>query len=270
MEEKKEGREAGRKPYAWDAYLYTAFRKAEWLPEEYKTAADRFRELPAVLNELYLCACDGLPFEKAAEALEKKPAEAALKMVRRKYIADAAAGGYEQELEDVKARARQMEEQVGRITRDIDRIAEGMYGMDAMFPAPEESGKPEGSPHISSREEPPDAGQKRRMPAADAGAGLLPEQKEEPVRMQPDAGMPKTGMAAFFKKLCRSREQKLSKYVETLAAQGYDGEQMDFLLDCMEEGMDMDEIRQFASPSLPVHVMRRLKELTRRKEKLHG
>ncbi len=88
--------------------------------------------------------------------------------------------------------------------------------------------------------------------------------------MQPETETPKTGPADFFKRFCRSREHKITKYVEALAAQGYEKEQMEFLLDCMEEGMDIDEIRQFASPALPVHVMRRLKELSKRKEKLNG
>lgn len=270
MEEKKEGREA----YTWESYFYVAFRKAEGLPEEYKTAADRFREVPAVLNELYLCACDGVPFAKAEKALEKEPAEAALKLVRRKCIADAAAGEYEQEFEIIKRRARQMEEQVSRISRDIERIAEGMYGMESIFPAPEPAVAPKGetggSQPARRQEENPDAGQKGQKPAADAADKPWPKEKKGPARMQPETETPKTGPAEFFKRFCRSREHKITKYVAALAAQGYEKEQMEFLLDCMEEGMDIDEIRQFASPALPVHVMRRLKELSKRKEKLNG
>lgn len=48
---------------------------------------------------------------------------------------------------------------------------------------------------------------------------------------------------------------------DCLRNEKYTEEQIDFLLSCMEEGMDIREVKAIASPSFSVPVMQRLRKL---------
>lgn len=50
-------------------------------------------------------------------------------------------------------------------------------------------------------------------------------------------------------------------FIETyLKAEAYTGEQKEYLLQCFEQGTPLKEIRKFASPGVPVHIMERLRK----------
>lgn len=71
----------------------------------------------------------------------------------------------------------------------------------------------------------------------------------------------KRRFGTFFGK---KKEEKI--LITILKNREMSDEQKDFLIDCLEEGMDTQEIASFASPDLSVAIMKRLKEL-RKKER---
>ncbi len=63
----------------------------------------------------------------------------------------------------------------------------------------------------------------------------------------------------------KRKEPPLRVFIERKISEGFSGENLDFILTCIEEGMSQKEIDEVASPKLPVEVMQRLKELNQRK-----
>lgn len=61
-------------PGTGEQYLRALLKCADWVSAPYKQLAEKNRENPEVLKELYLCACDGVPIEAATEGAGEKPA----------------------------------------------------------------------------------------------------------------------------------------------------------------------------------------------------
>lgn len=60
----------------------------------------------------------------------------------------------------------------------------------------------------------------------------------------------------YFRRRSKSPVVFLSEIVDT-----YSTEQLQFIMDCIEEGISVQDIRAFISPVLPVEVMQRLKKI---------
>lgn len=250
-----------------DQYLQALIKIADWVPEAYKKLAVQHKADPEAVKELYLCACDKVPAEKAMEALEKKPPGNALKFIRRKLLEDAATSGYGEELADVRRTAAALEQELKQMAEDIEQLSNHMPSFDDMFPdiPAQKNEEREGE---KGKREPPAEGVTEDSPAGED----TPVKKEwkKWKRSPRRKNVPESGTKK--RRLPWHRSRRISVYIEQLLEDGYESDQMDFLLDCIEDGMDITEIREFASPRLPVHVMKRLRDLKERerKENEHG
>ena len=300
-----------------EKYLAALFWYADWIPEAYKKLAVDNQSNIDCLKELYLCACDDVPAEKAAEAMTKKPPEGALRFLRRKQLEDIALEDSKKELAALRKKTGAMEKEVAKMSEMVSNIAAYMQEEDDMFPEPERyqeyqeqlqqknnkqsigEEKPvrrslkkreSGQPHIAL---PPEnayqsvaaPGRKTdgRNPAGfEAESGIGEEWPDMPitgmmVENRNTEAVPDSGTFSAEQKpkkkmdfLLRRKERSRVRYIECLLKEGYDTEQLDFLLDCIEEGMTKDEIQQFASPKLPVRVMQRLKSIGVEGREEHG
>lgn len=98
-------------------YLMALIKCAEWVSKEYKVLADGNKENIEVVKELYLCACDGVPIEKAVAAMKKNPPEGALRFVRQKYMENIAMGDYKEELSGIRNKADVLERDVMQMSK---------------------------------------------------------------------------------------------------------------------------------------------------------
>lgn len=73
-----------------------------------------------------------------------------------------------------------------------------------------------------------------------------------------------------WKKGNRKKRKHIPDFVEELLEDGYSSEQLGYILDCMEDGADPEEIKRFASPKLPVELMRRLRMMEKKEETGNG
>lgn len=236
--------EAKKIPSAQE-YLYAMIRCAEWVSDDYKKLAEKSKGNLEILKELYLCACDGLPIEKAQGALEKKRApEKVLYALRKKFLEEKFSEGYEEEIHGIRKKAAKLELDVKRMKEEVNDIAERMPTLETAFPEQElQEIKP-----MESRTE------DVRDTTAD---NMKQEQSQEDV---PESG---THDAVKRKRLQRGFVGKKSRrsYIENLLSDGYDNKQLTYLLDCLEGGMTPNEIEKIASPKLPVEVMERLRRM---------
>lgn len=251
-----------------DQYLQALIKIADWVPEAYKKLAVQHKADLEAVKELYLCACDKVPAEKAMEALEKKPPGNALKFIRRKLLEDAATSGYGEELADVRRTAAALEQELKQMAEDIEQLSNHMPSFDDMFPdiPSQKNGEKEGE---NGKGEPPAGGAQEDSPANE---DTLVKKGWKKWNKPTASGrnVPESGTKKW--RIPWHRSRRISVYIEQLLEDGYEPDQLDFLLDCIEDGMDITEIQEFASPRLPVHVMKRLRDLKERerKEKENG
>lgn len=219
-------------PASGEQYLKALFVAADWIPAEYRELATGLSQ--AALRELYMCACDEVPYETAKAALEKKNQEQALHLVRLKKIEDEALSDSSQNLSELIKRTEGFEEQMRMISETVSQIAlQGATLQDA-FESEQEA---------------------------------LPKEEEEKATSTAEkVTLPVNSTKRLHLKL-KVRTRK--RFVERLIADGYNSEQLQFICDCLEAGMSEMQIKSFASQKLPVEVMRRLKNL-KFKEEIYG
>lgn len=274
-------------------YLTALLWYADWIPEAYKKLAMDNQSNIECLKELYLCACGDVPAEKAAEAMSQKPPEDALRFLRRKQMEDTVAG----ELDALRKKTGAMEKEVAKMSELVSNIAAYIQEEDDMFPEPEEKqeyqevqSRQNNNKQFTDEEKPVRRSLKKResgLPHMNKPTDIEPEsgaREERPdvsktrmmVENRNTEAVPESGTLSVEKPKrkidfwLRRKERSKASYIERLLKEGYDTEQLDFLLDCIEEGMTESEIQQFASPKLPVRVMQRLKSIGVEGREDHG
>lgn len=251
MEEEKKSPETRRSaPGTGEQYLLALIKCADWVGRPYKQLAEKNRTNTEALKELYLCACDGIPVEKAEEALKKNPPEGALRFLRRKHIENLALGNYSEELSGIKKTTSTLEHDVKTMSDMLTHIVSHVPDFDAMFPERSSGEREEKMRESMEREtetEPPDP----------------KEEKEQGKENILESGLQKI---REWSKAKRRKKGRIPEFMGGLLEKGYSMEQLDYFLDCMEEGMTLEEIQKFASPKLSVELMRRLRMLEERKK----
>lgn len=275
--EKVEGQEkrekAERRKGTGEQYLYALIKCAEWVEDTYKQLAEKNRAQPEIMKELYMCACDGVPVEKVIEALEKNPPEGALKFVRRKYLQSAAMEEYQEQIAGIKQTIGTLEREVKQMSGVFRHIAEHVPDLDSLFPeeAEAQNSVPKSGTKEAVQENVPKSGTKEENQENVPKSGTRGKQKEtakEEEQEKFQEGVPKSGTRKKNRNLRFPWEKKKgpADFIEKSLEAGYSNEQLEYLLDCMEEGLQVEEIERFSSPKLPVEVMRRLRSLEERKE----
>lgn len=245
-------------PGTGEQYLVALIKCADWVAKPYKKLAltEKNRTNIEVLKELYLCACDGVPVEKAIEAQKKIPPEGALRFVRRKHLEHETVEVQQQELAGIKKTTDVLEKEVKQMSAMLYHITEHVPNFDAMFP---ENGQADG---ISPDE--------ILLQVQEAEDIVKAEEMKNPIEGPAlKSDVPKSSTKKFLRLpgILWARKRKASDFIEKALERGYSKEQLEYLLDCIEEGTEIEKIERFASPKLPVDVMQRLRVLHEREEK---
>ena len=247
-----------KKPEQATVKKKAAAKCASWISPAYKEMAEKAKGKLEVLKELYLCSCDGVSEEKALETLDKDNPEVMLRFIRQKCVEERATKGYEEELKEIRKAAALVRHEMQDMKEKLDAITEKVPSMAAMFP--------EGEPVkeiIRKKEQVSSENEKEQPDVPESGTNVVSE-KEQGVKKWKDK------IHKTFSNLLKSRTESIHKYVESLLEEGYTDEQLSFLLDCLEDGDTPEQIRKYASPKLPVEVMKRLKMMEEREDKKDG
>lgn len=259
-----------------EQYLLALLRCADWVPGPFKHLAEQYKTNTEAVKELYMCACDDVPLNDIMETVEAQEPEKlalGLHVIRMKHLRSGRSD--HAEIKRVKEKAARLEREVKELSGLVRGITEQVPGFDAMFPdaGPGEeggtgfeiSGAQEGTALLKEAE---------RVQTESAGAkgaqkdvpesGTQNGKKEK--RMSRRPGWKQKALKDKVRRPFWKKEKSVPDYVEELLEAGYDTEQIDYILSCVEEGMGIRDIKKFASPKLPVSVMRRLQVLEQQKE----
>lgn len=231
-------------------YLYAMIRCAEWVSDDYKKLAEKNKEKLEILKELYLCACDGVPVEKVQGALDqKKSSDKMLHAIRKKCLEESLTTDYEKEISTIQKKAAALEKNVNQMKDEVKDIKERMPTLESAFPEQMDV-------------------KKKAEPEAVPISGKSQEQQEEPENGDEPGkkeNVPKSGTGekalSKFDWIRPFRAKSKRRYIEYLLQEGYDKEQLSYLMDCLEKGMTPGEIEKIASPKLPVEIMERLRQM---------
>lgn len=230
-------------------YLYAMIRCAEWVSDDYKKLAEKNKEKLEILKELYLCACDGVPVEKVQGALEqKKSSDKMLHAIRKKCLEESLTTDYEKEISKIQKKAAALEKNVNQMKDEVKDIKERMPTLESAFPEQRDMEKAE-------LEAVPISGKSQEQSEE-------PENRDKPEKKE---NVPKFGTGgkslSKFDWIRQFRVKAKRRYIEYLLQEGYDKEQLSYLMDCLEKGMTPGEIEKIASPKLPVEIMERLRQM---------
>lgn len=260
MEENKNNAtlQASQRPTA-DQYLATVVRNAEWIDVQYKRFSEKYRNNPLVMREIYLCACDKVPLDLMTIAEKKEPVDKSLVLCRRKHLESQILGTYSDELEEIRNIATILENDVKSISGTVNHIAENIPSFDEMFPM---------APPSSNNIEMP---QKTESCKKTEEMEYIPKQRivtQKKTKEQGTIGKLTNKVSNLLHKVKRSP----AAFVIDLYSKGYQDVQINFILDCIEEGLSEKDIMEFASPKISVEMMRKLKELHKKEREgnTHG
>ncbi len=242
---------------------------------------------------LYICALDGFPAERLGEYAKGGTDVATLCRIREEFWRERCArtDDLRKDVESLGREVRQasleskaareaVEAGVGEAMKRKEREhAEALRAKEsAILVLKSRVGELEGELGRLKGEKPePDVTVKegeqevRKEPAGQGKTESQTGQADRPAkkaREEPDGqGTPATwflrAVAARFQ--VRRREREAKRFIDRFVAGGdLTAEQLDYLLECLEEGVSVREMERFAAPGVPVGVMRRLNGLQRK------
>lgn len=238
---------------------------------------------------LYVCALDGFPFERLKEHARRKTDVATLCRIREDFwrdrVARAEAVQRESLKRDVESLGREVE-QAGRESRAARTAIE--IGMEESVKRRErehaEELRTKDATIRSLKRQVANLEERLLQPkdAKETSSGKSVGKKtslDTAGGLETDAGRKareQESQDSFLQVLknrltVRRREGESRKFIEKFAAnKELKPEQVDFLLECLEEGVSVREMERFTAPGIPVEVMRRLKELDGREQDKKG
>ncbi len=254
--------------------LYAVITLADFVKEDYREIAKRYRDKPEVLKEILLCACDGVDPNTMQTVEQKLPVDQSFSYIRRKHWEKKLFNRYHEELESIMHTVNSIESGMRAVSGQISVIEDRVPTMEELFSnlAPQE---PEEAVAVESFSNVPPQVVKQDMatvPKEDVpnsgtnsfikDVGLLVS-KHRIYRKQ-KAQVKKQEKTATLKP--KKEKEPLSKWFSELDKQGYTPEQLEFILSCIDEGMDRAAIERIIAPNLSIDIMKNLKRLELKKE----
>ena len=207
----------------------------------------------------YLCAVDGMTISDLKRLDEEKATIGQIRKSRIEFLKN-----LYMSRDDISKEISKMKQEIDETTRQSDRLQKLIEeNLEAALRREAESKE-----QLLEEKERTIQAQKEEILQLkkQLQANMTQEQKEakkeskEVEVCKKEKTVPKRNMLGLWKK------KKQEKFLgDCLKDEKYKEEQIDFLLSCIEEGMDVRAIKAIASPSFSVPVMQRLKKLQQKK-----
>lgn len=239
-----------------DQYLITALNMADWISADYKKLADTYKSEPFVVRQIYLCASDKVPIDilKAAEKIE--PIEDSFKKVRRNYLEQTYLGSYSYKLEEIKAIAKSLGNEVKNMSGTVKHIAENIPSLEELFPSEPYSENGNEADVLDMAIENEDKKNVRYI--------RMQVHEEKPVSASQNYVNEEPYFLRRWKDNVRNildRRKNPTEFINELYEKKYNDEQISYIISCIEEGLSEKDIEEFISPKFDVEMMKRLRKL---------
>lgn len=240
--------------YTAEQYLMTAFSKAEWIPAEYKQLSGSCKDNPLALRELYLCACDKVSIEAVRMAISNQPIEENLKKVRNKHFENKYLDMHKFYVNELTETVDALRKEIGTVSSAAKKFTETIPSLEELF-----SNVPNGLDGYRIQEL-----MDKKIQSVDEDVKiktthtLQEENIDTNVKLENKDSLSKRNnfFSSLFDKKIRPAE-----FLEHLYKENYSGEQINYIISCIEEGLSEKEIKTFISPKFDVDTMRRLRKL---------
>lgn len=240
-----------------DEYLAVVFKFADWIDISYKNLAVQYKENPKAIRELYLCACDKVPIDMLTITQKQEPIEEIFRLARKKYLETLILREYTQPMEEMKPTTSFVEKEIKSMSETINDIEENLPNFDELFLETSDS-NPVSDVEMLQKESNINKNIDERT--------KLEEKESSARKIFKSISKLKKCISNYF---VRNRISPVS-YVQEMTKNGFSTEQIAFVLDCMNEGMEKRELDNIIiSPSLPVEMMEKLKKMQLEKRKEH-
>lgn len=247
------------KQYNACQYLYATIRTAEWISEDYKNFAEKYKDSEEILKELYLCICDQVSLD-VLELVELNESVAdAFKQCRKKHLESDFLRKYTEEIKRIKRITTATEKEVKNMSGTIKQIADSIPALDERLQP------------VSSKKEKSEDNEIQEVIQEDANVVSI--QETDITDVQPKKRIVTNRLVDKVAALVSHKTKgSPAAFVDELYSKNYSDEQIAYIIDCLEEGMKREEILKFAFPSIPVSMMKKLKQLQQKErgDKVHG
>lgn len=259
-----------------EEYLWGVIYYADWIKPGYKKLADAYRTDSKALRELYLCFCDKVPESALKEAAKNERIDVAFKLCRKEHLEKQWMGEYSEKLKELSTISSDIENEVKQMSDTVSIIAETMPDWDTMFSKEIPDVLPAQTVTTAITSKPSKQVQEKKSPVAEELSTPPSEvmiknevaEKKAMERVSPQ----KKGKVNFFKLFKKKigeilyQRENPSLFVIELYKQGYSDAQINFILDCLEQGMTAKEIDTIADPKIPVDMMEKLRDMHMKKK----
>lgn len=244
--------------YTAEQYLMTAFSRADWIRPEYKQLSGLCKENPRALRELYMCACDKVSIEAVRLAISNEPVEENLKKVRSKHFENKYIDIHNFYVNELTETVDALRKEVEVLSSASNKFTETIPSLEELFSSvPVHGGSGQHIQELMNKEE---AAKKQSIDSNVENEKLSQEMHSQnrSVTQRREKNMSKCNLffgGTFMKKF------RPAEFLEQLYKEEYNSEQINYIIGCIEEGLDEKEIKTFISPKFEVDTMKRLRRL---------
>lgn len=228
-------------------YLYATIKTADWISDEYKSFAEKYKDTQEPLRELYLCICDGVSIDVLELAEMNETVAEAFRDCRMKQLESDFIRRFSYDIKKLKNITTETKKEVKNMSGTMKQIADTIPTFDEMFM--------HDSPELVSIEV-------KEQPRIGATSVKISAEKVDDVGSVSETKPQKVSFKGMLSKLHRERPVQ---YIETLIKEGYSNEQINYILECLESGVSIAEIKKFASPKIDVELMKKLRNMKKEK-----
>lgn len=242
-----------------DEYLAVVFKYADWIDISYKKLAAQYKKNFKAIRELYMCAYDKVPIEILTIAQNKEPVEESFRLIRKRYMESLIQNEYVQMLEEMSAMHREVKSISGTINDMVDTIP---Y-LEELFADNRQSS------NIG----------KETKEILNERSATNQENYEIDIEESKNINKKRENKSNKFQESFMKIKEKVSEnlfrskvspvvYIQGMTENGFSTEQITFILECIDMGMNKRELDNIAiSPKLPIEMMEKLKNMQLEKRK---
>lgn len=237
-------------------YLYAVIKEADWIEEEYKQFAEKYKKTEETLIELYLCISDKVSLDVLELVELNEDVAEAFRECRRNHLEAEFLKKYSRDIRQIKYIATATEREVKQMSGTVKQIADNIPTFEEMFMQPVENTGNEDAKETKKSTKKTAKKTDDVIPKKEVVEELKPQVYESSSENTIKSVLPKQNpITAILKK------RSPAKYIESLVKEGYSKEQIEFILECLEDGDSIREVKEFASPKIEVELMRKLRKM---------
>lgn len=260
------------KPATAADYIYILLTKATWFNQEHRDMAEKHKGDANALKELFVCALDGVNVDILKIASNQEMPVQAFRRARENYFEEIYTKKYKEELKEIQNGFVSMTKEVKGLSGKVDELNDFIPNLEEIFQQSVPIRGQKTAELFPKGEKVDDVAEDILEPEANTVSAIeedtkdiensakteSSEQKNETFETNNSSSQNRTYKYNFLSSLFKGNP---SKFVQELFKEGYEKEQIDFVIKCLEEGYTQRDIMKFISVKMSVEQMQMMKKI---------